>query len=92
MEQIKKITQLGKMKKGQSGKIFSVHPGNSGDLLAKDKARRLMELGLIEGEKVEIVHEAPIWSDPLAVRVRGSMIALRRSEADFVQVVEEELA
>jgi len=47
---------------------------------------RLMELGFLEGATVEVLHEAPFSKDPMAVRVRGSLIALRRSEASLIAV------
>ncbi len=48
--------------------------------------KRLMEMGFLEGETLELLHEGPIGKDPMAVRVRGGMIALRRSEASRVWV------
>ena len=43
--------------------------------------RRLLELGFLEGAEVSILHEGLIGRDPIAVRVNGSTVALRRSEA-----------
>lgn len=70
---------LGQLKKGQSATVVSIADTD-------ELTQRLMELGLIEGSTVEVVHEAPFGGDPIAVRVRGSMIALRRAEANRVQV------
>ncbi|MGE0626995.1 MAG: ferrous iron transport protein A [Hyphomicrobiaceae bacterium] len=42
---------------------------------------RLIELGFIEGASVEILHQGPIAGDPIAVKVNGTTIALRRHEA-----------
>lgn len=50
---------------------------------------RLMEMGLLEGSRVEVAHEAPFGGDPIAVRVRGALIALRRNEANQVWVEHE---
>lgn len=49
-------------------------------------ARRLLEVGFIPGAEVEVV--ATMWpgADPLAIRVAGSMFALRRHEADCVLI------
>lgn len=52
--------------------------------------RRLMDLGLIEGESITVLHEAPFGKDPIAVKVRGSMLALRRYEASAVIVLRVE--
>ena len=47
--------------------------------------RRLMEMGVIPGVAVKIVKMAP-FGDPIEVRVRGYSLAMRRSEADGVEV------
>jgi ferrous iron transport protein A len=49
-------------------------------------ARRLMELGFIKGAVIEIRHQAPFTADPLAVMVRGMVVALRRYEARRISV------
>lgn len=47
---------------------------------------RLMELGFMAGEWVEVVHEAPLSRDPIVVECAGTRIALRRSEASLILV------
>ncbi|MBL8848644.1 MAG: ferrous iron transport protein A [Planctomycetaceae bacterium] len=47
--------------------------------------RRLMELGLLPGEPIELIGRAP-FGDPLAVLIRGTRIALRVRDARRVQV------
>jgi len=42
---------------------------------------RLIELGFVEGAKVEILHEGIVGRDPIAVRVDNVTIAIRRREA-----------
>jgi ferrous iron transport protein A len=42
---------------------------------------RLVELGFVEGAKVEILHEGIVGRDPIAVRVDNVTIAIRRREA-----------
>ena len=73
------ILPLGHLGKGQKGMILRLDPDFFG-------TPRLMEMGFVEGSLVEIVHEAPYGRDPIAVRVRGSLIALRRQEANCVEV------
>jgi ferrous iron transport protein A len=51
--------------------------------------RRLMEIGFVAGEGFEIVAEAKPGGDPIAVRVGGSIFALRRREAAMVTVHSE---
>ncbi len=46
---------------------------------------RLMELGFIQGEKVQLAGRAP-FGEPLIIEIRGSTIALRKSEASCVQL------
>jgi Fe2+ transport system protein FeoA len=47
--------------------------------------RRLMEMGVIPGVAVEVIKTAP-FGDPIEVRVRGYSLAMRRSEADAIEV------
>jgi ferrous iron transport protein A len=74
---------LGQLNPGATAKIISV--GNFGECDA-ELVRRLLEMGLLEGAEVEVLHQAPFGGDPLAVRVRGSVVALRRNEANYVEV------
>ncbi len=48
--------------------------------------RRLLELGFVSGEQVEIVAEARPGRDPFIVRVGHTTFALRRREAESVWV------
>ncbi len=63
---------------GQHGQVLEVKAG--GHL-----RRRLLELGLIPGTFIERLMESPA-GDPVCYRIRGAMIALRRSDADQVIV------
>jgi ferrous iron transport protein A len=47
---------------------------------------RLIELGFVEGAEIKILHEGPIGRDPIAVRINGTTIALRRREAMAILV------
>lgn len=47
--------------------------------------QRLYELGLFEGERVEVVGFAPL-GDPVEVRVGSTRLSLRRREAAAVTV------
>lgn len=47
---------------------------------------RLMEFGFLPGEPIVVLHQAPFSGDPIAVRVRGTTVALRRAEAACVEV------
>lgn len=67
------------MSKGQRGVVAAVDDG------AGPLAQRLLELGLTDGEEVEVVRFA-LLGDPMEVRVRGYSLTLRRSEAQAVLV------
>jgi Fe2+ transport system protein FeoA len=47
--------------------------------------RRLMELGLVPGTRVEFVGVAPL-GDPLEFLVRGASLSIRRADAAEVRV------
>jgi ferrous iron transport protein A len=48
-------------------------------------AQRLMELGFVEGARVEIIGRAPL-GDPLHVRLDDYELSLRGADAELVQV------
>lgn len=73
---------LGHMRPGSSGHILNIsnQPGS-------DLERGLLEMGFIEGAKVEVLHHGLVQRDPVAVRINHSMtVALRRSEAQAILV------
>jgi Fe2+ transport system protein FeoA len=47
--------------------------------------RRVMELGLLPGTRVQLVRVAPL-GDPLELRVRGCALSMRRDEARSIAV------
>jgi len=50
-------------------------------------SRRLMEMGVVPGVSLEVLKAAP-FGDPIEVRVRGYNLAMRRSEADTIEVAD----
>lgn len=48
--------------------------------------RRLLDLGLVKGTKIICILESP-QKDPKAYYVRGSVIALRKSEAEKIKIL-----
>jgi len=46
---------------------------------------RLMELGFTPGQEVTVVAKSP-FKDPIAVSVRGTIIALRKTEAECIKI------
>lgn len=76
--------RLSELKTGESATIVKVL-GHGGF------RRRVVELGFVRGNKVEVVLNAPL-KDPIEYRLLGYNISLRRSEAEMVVVVTEEEA
>lgn len=66
-------------------------PGESARVLDVDGndavAVRLMEMGLIEGEEIQLLGAAP-FGDPLEFLVRGYRLSLRKDEARRVTIAE----
>ena len=79
-------TRLGELKPGDHGRIISIETTGAEGVNGTELASRLMEMGLLEGSEITLVHQAPFSGDPIAVRVRGALIALRRAEANLVWV------
>jgi len=48
-------------------------------------AQRLYEMGLLEGEEVEVLGFAPL-GDPMEIRLRDYRLSLRRTEAARITV------
>jgi ferrous iron transport protein A len=72
------------------GKIraVSVEDADHG-LSAAELERRLIELGFVEGARVEILHQGLFGGDPIAVRINEATVALRRREAASILVEPE---
>jgi len=47
--------------------------------------RRLLDLGILPGTRIETVMRSPL-GDPIAYRIRGSVVALRREQARMIEV------
>jgi ferrous iron transport protein A len=78
---------LGLAKRGYSGVIHRLAADEASSALsAIELESRLIELGFVEGAKVEVVHEGIVGRDPIAVRIENVTIAVRRREAMAVIV------
>ncbi len=73
-------------------KLSEIHKGRSYAVLGFEKetsdyAKKLRKMGFVEGTQIEL---APIQIvDPMIFEIRGSRVALRKTEA--IQVMVEEL-
>jgi ferrous iron transport protein A len=77
---------LGLAQRGFRGTIGAIVVTDGHGVSAVEIERRLLELGFVEGARVEVLHEGPVGRDPIAVRVNNTTIALRRREAMAVLV------
>jgi ferrous iron transport protein A len=79
---------LATLKKGSRGVVTEVQDDRQslGDEAHSTVSRRLLELGFVPGEPIEVL--AAVWpgGDPIAVRLGSSTFALRRREAGAVLV------
>ena len=66
---------------GTRAKVISVNGNNA-------ITKRLMEMGVVPGVSVRVIKSAP-FGDPLEIRVRGYHLAMRKNEADTIEVSEE---
>ena len=73
---------LGLARRGYSGVIRRLSTTDAGSTLSDvELESRLIELGFVEGARVEVLHEGIVGNDPIAVRVENVTIAVRRREA-----------
>jgi ferrous iron transport protein A len=80
---------LATLRKGVRGVVVEVLEGDSGivgDEAGATIGRRLIEIGFVPGEQVQIIEEVWPGGDPMAVRVGSTVFALRRREARAVLV------
>jgi ferrous iron transport protein A len=73
------MPSLDQLRPGQRGRITAIQGGDA-------LVQRLMEMGLLENEEVEVVGLAPL-GDPLEIRLGDYRLSLRRGEAARVQIL-----
>jgi Fe2+ transport system protein FeoA len=71
-------TTLDDLREGQRGMVLEIQGSDS-------LSARLMEMGLIPGEIVQMLGQAPM-GDPVEYLVVGYRLSLRRSEARRVRI------
>ena len=71
-------TSLDRLTVGQRGRVIAVR----GDLVL---VQRLMEMGMLEGDEVELLGVAPL-GDPIELRLGDSRLSVRRADAARVEV------
>ncbi|HYH19558.1 MAG TPA: FeoA family protein [Azospirillum sp.] len=79
--------RLASLRKGQPAHVTGVDEGAVATTLpAGELERRMIEMGLVEGARIEILHEGFPGRDPIAVRVNEHTVAMRRAEARAIRV------
>lgn len=82
------ILPLSELKQGEFGKIVSFTDLTNTELdevRARDLKRHLMSMGFVKNADVKFLKVAPL-GDPIEVRIKGYDIALRKEEAEAIQV------
>ena len=80
---------LASLHKGDRGvvvEILETDAGIVGEAAGATIGRRLIEIGFVPGEFVQVIEEVWPGGDPMAVRVGSSVFALRRREARAVLI------
>lgn len=76
-----KTIRLSEARRGDRGVIVQVGTHCNHQEHEIELERRLLELGLVEGAHVELLHEGLFGRDPIAIKVDDMRVALRRHEA-----------
>ena len=71
---------LNLLENGRSATITKIHSQNA-------ERRRMFDLGILPGTRIENVMPSPL-GDPIAYRVRSSVIALRTEQAELIEIEE----
>jgi Fe2+ transport system protein FeoA/Mn-dependent DtxR family transcriptional regulator len=71
---------LGELAVGSQTMVVEILGGGS-------HQRRMLDMGFVPGARVVVVREAPL-GDPVEYRIKGTAIAMRRTDADSVMVQE----
>lgn len=80
------VIKLSDARVGDRGVIVSVGTHCHHEAEEVELERRLLELGLVEGANIELIHEGLFGRDPMALKVDDMRIALRRKEAASLTV------
>ena len=68
------------LKDGKTGMVLKIVKIQESDL-----KQRMMTMGLIPGTKVKVLRSAPL-GDPIAIGVRSYNLALRKADAENIEV------
>ncbi len=83
------VRRLADVRRGARGEVLAVSPETMTGVPVAEREeleRRLLEIGFVEGARIEVLHEGFIGRDPIAVKLDDMRVALRRREAQGVLV------
>lgn len=78
------MTSLSSLVKGDRARIRALMPARGAEQTVL--LERLQELGFVPGELLRVVAIAFPSGDPIALRIGNTTFALRRHEAELIQV------
>jgi ferrous iron transport protein A len=74
-------------------KLGELDPGNRAEIVGfcvaddlQNFLHRLYEVGFLVGEEIEILQDAPVGKDPISIRVKDAVYAMRREDANLILV------
>lgn len=74
------LRTLADLRPGERARVVGLSPACQGS-----QRRRLLDLGVVRGTEIEAALRSAA-GDPVAYRVRGALIALRREQAEWVRI------
>lgn len=66
------------LKPGQCATVTALHSKGL-------ERRRMMDLGIIPGTLIQAEFDSPM-GDPVAYKIRGTLVALRREQAEYIDI------
>jgi ferrous iron transport protein A len=63
---------------GERATINNVNPSHP-------SSRRILEVGFTPGQEIELINKSA-FNDPLAFSLRGALIAIRKKEAESIEI------
>lgn len=74
------VETLRDLRPGEMGRVVDISPACQGS-----QRRRLLDLGVVKGTEIR-AELASALGDPIAYKIRGALIALRREQAEWIRV------
>ena len=70
--------------------LLDFAPGDRGTIQSIDSAHidfasRMYSLGMVPGQQIQMLHQAP-FGDPMQVRVGQTLVSIRRRDAEVIKL------